>query len=153
MTGELGRGDQIMMVEGKTFIDISRPIAEKFLQKCMDSPEVNINLQSGSPITPPPLPFQWLWQLLFLSLPFHSLHIHWTWSFWLLWCWPLQIVIIKSFFIQILRKYNKINKRKYIKPHDTMLASLRPTVNWPYIRLFGRLGLFSKVIIMKSQNS
>ena len=54
MTGELGRGDQIMMVEGKTFIDISRPIAEKFLQKCMDSPEVNINLQSGSPITPPP---------------------------------------------------------------------------------------------------
>lgn len=37
--GELGRGDQIMMVEGKTFIDISRPIAEKFLQKCMESPE------------------------------------------------------------------------------------------------------------------
>ena len=41
--GELDRGDQIMMVEGKTFIDINRQIAQKFLDKCMESPEVREN--------------------------------------------------------------------------------------------------------------
>ncbi|XP_072034974.1 harmonin-like [Amphiura filiformis] len=35
-SGEMGRGDQIMMVEGKTFIDINRQIAEKFLERCME---------------------------------------------------------------------------------------------------------------------
>ncbi len=44
LTGELDRGDQIMMVEGKTFIDINRQIAEKFLDKCMeDTSEVRVN--------------------------------------------------------------------------------------------------------------
>ena len=48
------------------------------------------------------------------------------------WIWRLlnskwQPIIIKSIFIQIFKKnYIKMNKRRYIKPQDTMLASLRP---------------------------